>query len=129
MVAKIFSLWSILKIDKNELSFIITPHMSQIVAILILVGAVKSSSALKNQLVQVLTGEGKSIVLAGVCCYFALKKYKVYCACYSEYLSQRDQKAFNELFYILNVETEISYGIFNKHCEEVLNSKKGESFR
>lgn len=71
------------------------PHPAQIVSILLLTDQTKEVS---NKLVELKTGEGKSIVLAGLCCYFALQGLKVYCACYSEYLSSRDEKSFKELF-------------------------------
>lgn len=33
------------------------------------------------------------------------------------------------MFILLNVADKIKYGIFNKHCEEVLNPKSGQTFR
>jgi preprotein translocase subunit SecA len=49
---------------------------------------------IRNGMAEVKTGEGKSIVLAGLCCFLALKGYYTYCACYSSYLSQRDRKDY-----------------------------------
>ena len=37
------------------------------------------------------TGEGKSLILGGLSCYLALCGYEVSCACYSNYLSKRDE--------------------------------------
>lgn len=57
-----------------------------------------SSSANKeinNNLIQIGTGEGKSIILAVVSCLLALVGFDVSCACYSEYLSKRDSKNFD----------------------------------
>jgi len=45
----------------------------------------------QNRLAEVKTGEGKSILLAGLSIYFALLGYEVDCACYSEILSKRDE--------------------------------------
>ena len=54
-----------------------------------------------DNLVQILTGEGKSITLACVSIIFALYGYDISCACYSDYLSQRDYMDFKDLFKIL----------------------------
>jgi len=40
------------------------------------------------------TGQGKSIILAGLSSYLALSGFKVRCACYSSYLSKRDAESF-----------------------------------
>jgi superfamily II DNA or RNA helicase len=83
-IARIFATWSMMKVDlssKDEISIDFQPHPAQIVAIYLLTGL--SDTKLSNALVEVLTGEGKSIVLAGLCCYLALKGYYPYCACYS----------------------------------------------
>ncbi len=45
-------------------------------------------------MVQVSTGEGKSVILGALSAYLALIGFKVYEACYSLYLSQRDYKEF-----------------------------------
>jgi preprotein translocase subunit SecA len=42
---------------------------------------------MRNNLVQIKTGEGKSVTLAVVSMIFALNGFEVKCACYSKYLS------------------------------------------
>jgi len=42
---------------------------------------------IRNNLVQIKTGEGKSVTLAVLSIVFALYGFEVNCACYSEYLS------------------------------------------
>lgn len=44
------------------------------------------------------TGEGKSIILGLLSCLLALLGYEVDVACYSPYLSSRDEKDFSGLF-------------------------------
>jgi preprotein translocase subunit SecA len=78
-----------------------------------------------NRLAQVGTGEGKSIVLAGLSSYLALVGFKVRCACYSAYLSGRDQESFKILFERLGIENSIKYGTFNELCEDILNGNGG----
>jgi hypothetical protein len=47
-------------------------------------------SYIRNNLVEIKTGEGKSVTLAVLSVIFALYGFEVNCACYSEYLSERD---------------------------------------
>ena len=63
-------------------------------------------------MVQVSTGEGKSVVLGALSAYLALVGFKVYEACYSLYLSQRDYRDFEPLFACLNIKDKIHYNIF-----------------
>ena len=55
-------------------------------------------SAIRNNLVQIKTGEGKSITLAVVSMILALHGFEIKCACYSKYLSQRDYQSFEPMF-------------------------------
>ena len=66
-----------------------------------------------DNLVQIKTGEGKSITLAIVISVFALWDFEVSCACYSQYLSERDFKSFKDLYQFLNINEKIFYGTFN----------------
>jgi hypothetical protein len=68
------------------------------------------------------TGEGKSIVLAILSTYLAVVGYNVRCSCYSQYLSERDENSFKELFECLSLDDKIRYGTFNNICEEILNT-------
>jgi hypothetical protein len=80
-------------------------------------------TSLKNNFVQIGTGEGKSFILAVNSTVLALIGFDVYCVCYSEYLSDRDFQTFKSLFGILNLTEKINYGTFNKICENMINSK------
>jgi len=80
-----------------------------------------SHVGLAKNLVQIGTGEGKSVTLAITGSTLALFGMDVYCVCYSSYLSQRDYNAFEMLFQKLALVKHINYGTFNKICETVLN--------
>ena len=67
------------------------------------------------------TGEGKSVTLAVTCIVLALLGSTVNCACYSDYLSERDFNSFSTLFEDFGVLDYISYGTFNKLCEDFIN--------
>ena len=57
-----------------------------------------SLARIRNNLVQIKTGEGKSVTLAVLSIIFALYGFEVRCACYSEYLSERDFSGFKDIF-------------------------------
>jgi hypothetical protein len=85
LLAGIFALWAILKAEtsEGEVEFTIEPHPTQITTLILLLGISDPDEKMSNRLAQVGTGEGKSIVLAGLSSYLALVGFKVRCACYS----------------------------------------------
>ncbi|CAF4373606.1 unnamed protein product, partial [Rotaria sp. Silwood2] len=91
-------------------AYLLMPHVGQVIAIFRL-------------LVEVGTGEGKSVVLAITACVFALTGVDVNCSCYSEVLSSRDKNDFVSVFRTLGIEDRIEYGTFNKLCEQLLNKQ------
>ncbi|CAL6025644.1 Conserved_hypothetical protein [Hexamita inflata] len=99
---------------------LLQPHPAQVVAIFSLLG-IDQSNQLKNQLIQVLTGEGKSVILAVTAIVLAIMGFDVNCACYSEYLSQRDFEQFQTIFELFGVKENIDYGTFPQMCEKFIN--------
>ena len=76
-----------------------------------------------NHLVQILTGEGKSVTLAITAAIVALLGLKCDCVCYSEFLSRRDQAAFAGLFHAFGVTGSIEYGDFKSTCERLIKEQ------
>ena len=72
-------------------------------------------------MVQVSTGEGKSVILGTLSAYLALVGFRVYEACYSQYLSGRDYKDFEDLFICLSIQNRINYSIFPEICKLMLD--------
>lgn len=93
---------SISKIGSQEL--LIKPHSIQILTLLCLTGYGNSSSELENHVMQIRTGEGKSLALGGCAALFALLGFRVRCICYSKYLSNRDEAAFSKMFHALHLQ-------------------------
>ena len=150
LLAHIFGIWTILNseehneargIDVNN-SFLLRPHVCQILSIFRMLGIGYSSSdsgvfrfvkekigfvnpieGISNNLIEIGTGEGKSVVLAVASCIFALLGFDVNCSCYSEELSRRDKQQFFNLFRILQIQDKIHYGTFNQLCEDLLNKQ------
>jgi hypothetical protein len=122
-------------------NYILQPHAAQVVSILLFfidsTTTISSSSSstssmqssdqstlikFKNKLIQIGTGEGKSVTLAVTSCVLALLGFDVDCACYSDYLSRRDYAAFANIFRAFGLSERISYNTFNALAESVINS-------
>ena len=147
IVAHIFAVWTLKNTQHYNTmrgieagkSYLLMPHVGQVIAVfrILCIGYRKLSTEteyettlpqkiskdLVNNLVQIGTGEGKSVVMAIVACVFALMGMNVNCSCYSEYLSTRDKNDFASVFQALGIEDHIEYGTFNKLCENVLNEQ------
>jgi len=76
---------------------------------------------LSKHLVQIGTGQGKSVTLGVISIILALLGCTTNCVCYSEYLSRRDEDAFKSLFVAFDVSKFVKYGTFNKLCEDLVN--------
>ncbi|CAF3697929.1 unnamed protein product [Rotaria sp. Silwood1] len=147
LLAHIFAVWTLkntqhynaLRGIESARAYLLMPHVAQVLAIFRILGigynkytkikgsnkslAEKISDDLINNLVEIGTGEGKSVVMAVTACVFALLGVDVNCSCYSEVLSARDKKDFASVFRALGVEERIEYGTFNKLCENLLNER------
>lgn len=129
LAAHVFALWTLQNANhyfdaedaENRNSYIMQPHAAQVIAVFRILGIGDSKEELSNNLVQISTGEGKSVTLGATAAILALLGFDVCCACYSEYLSQRDYIAFSSLFDSLGVLSHIHYGTFNKLCEYIIN--------
>jgi hypothetical protein len=130
----------------NEETFkleLLQPHPAQIIGIFRLLGINQPSSDnadlaniladslkyLKNHLAQIPTGEGKSIVMAVVAMVLASVGYDVDCACYSQYLTQRDFKLFESMFRAFNLHDNIAYATFNEFIERWIHAEFGKDLR
>ena len=130
LMSYIFALWTLQSSseifdgekDSNDPSkFLLKPRAAQVISIIRMLCMDDKESTLIGNLVEIGTGEGKSLTLAVACCVLALMGFDVSCACYSKYLSQRDFEAFKSLFDDLGVLNSIHYGTFNQLCERAIN--------
>ncbi|ETN97116.1 hypothetical protein RFI_40415, partial [Reticulomyxa filosa] len=118
LMAHIFALWTLqnaqfyfdAKGADNQDSYLLQPHAAQVISIFRMLGVDEKKSGPINNLVQIGTGEGKSVTLAIASSVLAF-----------EYLSCRDFKSFEPLFTALGVIDHIHYGTFNKLCERIIN--------
>ncbi|CAF3191489.1 unnamed protein product [Rotaria sp. Silwood2] len=108
----------------DKQNYLLQRHAAQVISLFRMLSIGDQKERLNNNLIQVGTGEGKSVVLGVAACILALLGFDVRCACYSEYLSQRDYTAFLPLFYSFGLLNYIHYGTFNKLCEDMINEKE-----
>eukprot|EP00854_Cymbomonas_tetramitiformis_P000670 gene670-1123_t len=108
---------------RSHSSVLLKPHNIQVLTILQLMGLGTDDPALVNQLMQIRTGEGKSIIL-GVCALLlGLLGLRVRCVCYSEYLSDRDRDLFQDLFYAFGVTGYVTYSKITAYSEDAVAAK------
>eukprot|EP00052_Salpingoeca_macrocollata_P025734 m.234579 g.234579 ORF g.234579 m.234579 type:complete len:2885 (+) comp22475_c0_seq2:54-8708(+) len=131
LAAYIFMLWTLENsnsyfemIDSTERgTYLMKPHAAQVISIFRLFSLDSEDIQIENHLVEIGTGEGKSITIAVTAIILALFGFEVSAACYSEYLSQRDRAAFDGIINILGVGEAVHYGTFNQLCEQIINAE------
>ena len=132
LIAHIFAVWTLNNSEhynedrgiEKDIAYLLMPHAAQVISIfrIFCIGYNKKLDNYNN-LVQIGTGEGKSVVMAVTASVFALIGLDVNCSCYSEYLSSRDRDAFASVFEALKIDDRIKYGTFNRLCENLLNEQ------
>jgi hypothetical protein len=138
IMAGIFALFTVLKsgesfnrleevpsgdsIDSTKL--LMKPHNIQVMTLLCMFGCGSSgSSSLQSQLMQIRTGEGKSMILGAAAVIFGLLGFQVRCICYSEYLSNRDYELFHDVFRYFGLLGSINYSKITTLSEETTAAK------
>ena len=108
--------------DRNLEAGIRTPHNIQVLAILRFFGFGDKDvgSKLANQLVQVETGGGKSLILGSAATVFALLGFRVRVVCYSKDLSKRDESEFKQTFTDFGVLRMIKYSRITTYSEDLV---------
>ncbi len=129
LLAGLAAVWSIQESkDIASTGKTLKPHCIQILCILRLLSVDKDSQGVDKHLAQVLTGQGKSLVLGLLSSLLALTGHKVRTVCYSEYLATRDQRDFDNFFKNFGIHDKITYGTFEEMANEVIrpevNGKK-----
>ncbi|KAL7554369.1 hypothetical protein ACHAWF_017810 [Thalassiosira exigua] len=137
LLAGIFSLFTVLKSgasynrieeaagssDLGE-KLLMKPHNIQVLSLLFMFGCgQRGQSSLESLLLQIRTGEGKSMILGAAACLLALLGYSVRTVCYSEYLSERDFNLFEEVFDRFCLKDHITYSKITTFAEDSTASK------
>jgi hypothetical protein len=140
IMAGVFALFTVLKSGESYNRFLgesngsgidaknllMKPHNIQVLTLLCMFGCgTSSSSSLRSQLLQIRTGEGKSIILGAAAAILGLLGFDVRCVCYSEYLSSRDYELFRDVFDCFGILGSVNYSKITTLSEETA-AKKGD---
>ncbi|EDS33770.1 conserved hypothetical protein [Culex quinquefasciatus] len=128
LLAGLSAVWS-LHVSKDVASSgqYLKPHCIQILCVSRLLSAEKVTPGVRKHLAQVLTGQGKSLVLAVVAAVLALCGHSVQVMCYSEYLATRDEKDFKEFYDYFGIRWNITYQTFEQASGEYFNTVAGNA--
>ena len=125
-IAGICAVWSLTgsSADDDDSSSIIRPHAVQILSIFVLLGLDTGKDlSISGHLIQVKTGQGKSVLLGVLATLLAIRGWDVDCVCYSSYLSARDAESFASVFRAFSIHDQVQYGTFNGLAEKSINAK------
>jgi hypothetical protein len=106
------------EVSINVQDILLTPHSIQVLTILRLLGCGDTPTTLQNQLMQISTGEGKSIILGALATIFGILRFNVRCVCYSEYLSSRDYGDFKDIFVAFKCTQNVKYSKITQYSED-----------
>mmetsp|Transcript_1455 Transcript_1455/g.3038 ORF Transcript_1455/g.3038 Transcript_1455/m.3038 type:complete len:1794 (-) Transcript_1455:138-5519(-) len=134
ILAGVFSVFTVRKSGEsyNRLSedntigdkLLMKPHNIQVLTLLALFGCGSSSrNRLDSQLMQIRTGEGKSMILGAAAVVLACLGFRVRCVCYSEYLSDRDYGLFQDVFTDFGVLEHVKYSKITTLSEDTTAAK------
>ncbi|KAL3941494.1 MAG: hypothetical protein SGBAC_004163 [Bacillariaceae sp.] len=137
ILAGVFALFTVLKSgdayrrlqsssDTSHLSpaLLMKPHNVQVLTLLCMFGCGRNSQAgLESQLMQIRTGEGKSMIIGAAATLLGLLGFQVRCVCYSEYLSGRDYDLFEEVFKRFQIAGDVVYSQIDTYSEETTAAK------
>uniref|UniRef100_A0A8D8KC15 Protein translocase subunit SecA n=1 Tax=Culex pipiens TaxID=7175 RepID=A0A8D8KC15_CULPI len=103
------------------------PHCIQILCVFRLLSVDREDPGVRKHLAQVLTGQGKSLVLALVASVLALCGHSVQVMCYSKYLTKRDGNDFEDFYGFFGVRSKITYQTFQQAASERKNRIAGNA--
>jgi hypothetical protein len=107
---------------------LLKPHNIQVLTVLRMLGydapeGTSSLQGLQSHVMQIRTGEGKSIVLGACSAVLGVLGFSVRCVCYSDFLSCRDHELFKDLFDAFQVSNSVHYSTIKAYAEHALAEK------
>ncbi|CAB0008815.1 unnamed protein product [Nesidiocoris tenuis] len=122
ILAGLSAIWSLMiSEDVTTGKKLIQPHCIQILCILRLMSVDQNSPGVSNHLAEILTGQGKSVVLALTAALFAFTGYNAFIICYSRYLVKRDESDFQQFFNISKIASKVQYITVQELAEKCMN--------
>jgi SecA DEAD-like domain len=123
LTAILFARWSVMSAEAffdihtstANNTYLRKPHPAQVIGIWLMLNVLHTDyQSLENVLLELQTGQGKSIVLGVTAAILALFGCKVDCICYSHFLSTRDYNDFVDLFDCFGVTDHICYSTIDE---------------
>ncbi|XP_062553007.1 uncharacterized protein LOC134218145 [Armigeres subalbatus] len=115
VLAGLGAVWSLMvSNDVASTGKYLKPHTIQVLSILRLLSVDVQTIGIDKHLAQIMTGQGKSLVLALIAAVLALFNHDVVIACYSSYLAERDEDDFTAFFQAFSIDLKIRYEQFDK---------------
>jgi hypothetical protein len=108
-------------VDVTERAKLLARHMGKSFLPTSLNQLLQAPNLTESHLIQVKTGEGKSVLLGVLSTLLAVMGCEVDCVCYSQYLSRRDKAAFKKVFDAFEVTDRVNYGTFHELAEQRIN--------
>ncbi|KAF6205594.1 hypothetical protein GE061_019767 [Apolygus lucorum] len=125
ILAGLSAVWSLLvSKDVSSTGKFLKPHCIQILCIMRLLSVDNSKPGVEHHLAQVLTGQGKSVILGLLSAFLAFTGYNVSVVCYSSYLAKRDKADFEDFYSVINVDDNITYENFDDMYRRLFMSPK-----
>ncbi|KAK3239607.1 hypothetical protein CYMTET_50476 [Cymbomonas tetramitiformis] len=108
---------------------LLKPHNIQVLSVLRMLGYDTDDTDLASHLMDIRTGEGKSIILGACSTLLGLLGFRVRCVCYSQYLSDRDCSLFKDLFLAFGVSRRIVYSTICQYSCAHVKEQRGDIYR
>lgn len=122
LLAGIAAVWSIMASkDVSGTGKYLKPHCIQVLCVLRLLAVDNPENGIVKHLAQVLTGQGKSLVLGMIATVLALTGHNIQVVCYNKYLVERDAQDFQALFNAFQVLKVINYSTYDGMANLVLS--------
>ncbi|XP_053697869.1 uncharacterized protein LOC128744710 [Sabethes cyaneus] len=121
ILAGLAAVWSILvSKDVSSTGKYLTPHCIQALCILRMLSIDRAADGVVNHLSQVLTGQGKSLVLGLTAALLALTGHKPRIVCYNRYLVKRDRHDFEHFISLFDLSDSIIYSTFEDMANDLI---------
>ncbi|XP_062552936.1 uncharacterized protein LOC134218089 [Armigeres subalbatus] len=130
ILAGVGAVWSILISEDVACSGkYVKPHTIQILGVLRLLCVDKNVNGVEKHLAQILTGQGKSLILGLVASILALFGHTVEIVCYSEYLAVRDATNFGVLYDALSIKSKVLYEVFDDMANDQVQKFSNKAWK
>jgi hypothetical protein len=116
-------------INNDSTAYFLKPQSVQILSIMRILSLDNKDTSIPNHLFEILTGQGKSWVLALMAGFFSLIGYKVTVACYSDYLSSRDKLNFFKYMDAFDFKSSVDFCTFSSICNSKISPSNQVSLK